>query len=393
MLYDFNTMALTSYSTERISNTALVYRSQISKSSQLIYIVAVAAILIVLIALPFVKIPISINGTGVLQSTIEKTELIVPVNGRLIQYKLSDNKRLKQGDTLLAIDAGLPKQQDALVETRKNQITHFLQDISTLLSFNGGSSNLQSGQYVASWQQYVQESKNAGIAKRQAASNFARYSKLYQNKVLTQSEYEKYKYELEQAESVYLMVRTKYKTQWQTEANGYRNELRQLSGQQAELNEQKKQYVLRAPIDGSVQNLVGLQNGAYVFANQKVGEVSPDAGLAAYCYINPSDIGLIRKGQEVHFQINAYNYNQWGLAVGKVIDISDDIVILNGNQPAFKVKCLMDKNFLMLKNGYKGYLKKGMNFTARFKVTDRSLYQLLYDKVDDWVNPNLIQKT
>jgi len=353
----------------------------------------VAAILIVLIALPFVKIPISINGTGILQSTIEKTELIVPVNGRLIQYKLSDNKRLKQGDTLLAIDAGLPKQQDALVETRKNQIIHFLQDISTLLSFNGGSSNLQSGQYVASWQQYVQESKNAGIAKRQAASNFARYSKLYQNKVLTQSEYEKYKYELEQAESVYLMVRTKYKTQWQTEANGYRNELRQLSGQQAELNEQKKQYVLRAPIDGSVQNLVGLQNGAYVFANQKVGEVSPDAGLAAYCYINPSDIGLIRKGQEVHFQINAYNYNQWGLAVGKVIDISDDIVILNGNQPAFKVKCLMDKNFLMLKNGYKGYLKKGMNFTARFKVTDRSLYQLLYDKVDDWVNPNLIQKT
>jgi HlyD family secretion protein len=385
-------MALTNYSTERISNTALVYRSQISKSSQLIYIVAVAAILIVLIALPVVKIPISINGTGILQSTIEKTELIVPVNGRLIQYKLSDNKRLKQGDTLLAIDAGLPKQQDALVETRKSQITHFLQDISTLLSFSGGS-NLQSGQYVASWQQYVQESKNAGIAKRQAASNFARYSKLYQNKVITQSEYEKYKYELEQAESVYLMVRTKYKTQWQTEANGYRNELRQLSSQQAELNEQKKQYVLRAPIDGSVQNLVGLQQGAYVFANQKVGEVSPDAGLAAYCYINPSDIGLIRKGQEVHFQINAYNYNQWGLAVGKVIDISDDIVILNNNQPAFKVKCLMDKNFLMLKNGYKGYLKKGMNFTARFKVTDRSLYQLLYDKVDDWVNPNLIQKT
>jgi HlyD family secretion protein len=202
MLYDFNTMALTSYSAERISNTALVYRSQISKSSQLIYVVAVATILIVLVALPFVKIPISINGTGVLQSTIEKTELIVPVNGRLIQYRLSDNKRLKQGDTLLAIDAGLPKQQDALVETRKNQITHFLQDISTLLSFNGGSSNLQSGQYVASWQQYVQELKNAGIAKRQAASNFARYSKLYQNKVLTQSEYEKYKYELEQAESV-----------------------------------------------------------------------------------------------------------------------------------------------------------------------------------------------
>jgi len=31
-----------------------------------------------------------------------------------------------------------------------------------------------------------------------------------------------------------------------------------------------------------------------------------------------------------------------------------------------------------------------MNFTAHFKITERSLFQLLYDKVDDWVNPNKI---
>ncbi|WP_443945387.1 HlyD family secretion protein [Pedobacter sp. AW1-32] len=385
-------MPLTTYSTNKLSNTALVYRFKISKSSQAIYSTTVIIVLITLAVLPFIKIPISVKGSGILQSSIEKTELTVPVNGRLIVYKLTDNKRLKQGDTLLAIDAGLPKQQDALVETRKKQIINFLNDIDVLLSFRASAQNLQTGQYAASWQQYAQESKNAGISYRQATTTFARYNKLYQNKVLTQSEYEKYKYELEQAESAYLMVRTKYKTQWQTEANGFRNELRQLSGQQAELEEQKKQYVLRAPVNGSVQNLAGLQNGAYVFANQKIGEVSPDAGLIAYCYIQPADIGLIKKGQEVRLQINAYNYNQWGLASAKVIDISDDIIISNGNKPVFKVKCEIDQNFLRLKNGYKGYLKKGMDFTARFKITKRSLYQLLYDKVDDWVNPNVTEK-
>jgi HlyD family secretion protein len=56
----------------------------------------------------------------------------------------------------------------------------------------------------------------------------------------------------------------------------------------------------------------------------------------------------------------------------------------------FKVKCSLDVDHLKLKNGYKGYLKKGMNFTARFSVAERSLYQLLFDKVDDWINPNLI---
>ncbi|WP_449436794.1 HlyD family efflux transporter periplasmic adaptor subunit [Pedobacter steynii] len=57
----------------------------------------------------------------------------------------------------------------------------------------------------------------------------------------------------------------------------------------------KKQYILRAPIAGSVQNLVGLQKGAYVFANQKIGEISPDTNLTAFCYIKPADIGLIKK--------------------------------------------------------------------------------------------------
>lgn len=39
------------------------------------------------------------------------------------------------------------------------------------------------------------------------------------------------------------------------------------------------------------------------------------------------------------------------------------------------------------KNGYKGYLKKGMTLQARFIITERTLWQLLYDKVDDWINP------
>lgn len=386
-------MALSTYSEDTISSTAIVYRSQIGRSTKIIYQITVLAILATLAALPFIKTPISVKSSGLLQSSVEKTELTIPVNGRLIQYKLTDNKKLKQGDTLLVIDGALPKQQGNLVQNRQGQIRQFLEDISQSLKYidrNGYSyPSLQTGQYNASWQQFVQELENARIAKKQAETTFNRYNKLYQSKVLTESEYEKYKFEAEQTESAFLMVSTKYRTQWQTEANALRNELRELSGQQVELNEQKKQYILRAPIDGSVQNLAGLQKGAYVFANQKIGEISPNASLTAFSYIKPADIGLIKPGQEVRFQIDAFNYNQWGLATGKVIDISDDIIIINNGQPVFKVKCSLDQNYLMLKNGYKGFLKKGMNFTARFTVTERSLYQLLYDKVDDWVNPNV----
>jgi len=385
-------MSLSLYSTENISGTSLVYRSQINRPTQIIYLVTIVTILITLIALPFIKTPISVKSTGLLQSSIEKTELIVPVNGRLIKLRLSDNKKVKQGETLVIIDASMAKQQGSIVQNRQGQTAAFLQDIRTLLVYinrNGFSyPPLQTGQYTASWQQFAQELENARIAKNQAENTYNRYNKLFQNKALTESEYERYKFEYEQAGSAYKMIINKYKTQWQTEANTLRTELQQLSGQQIELNEQKKQYTLKAPIDGSIQNLTGMQEGAYVFANQKIAEISPDAALTAFCYVKPADIGLIKKGQEVRLQVDAFNYNQWGLATGKVLDISDDIIIVD-NQPVFKVRCGLTKDHLLLKNGYKGYLKKGMTFTARFTVTERSMYQLLYDKVDDWVNPNV----
>ena len=105
-------------------------------------------------------------------------------------------------------------------------------------------------------------------------------------------------------------------------------------------------------------------------------------------YVSPGDIGLITESMPVRFQIDAFNYNQWGLAEGRVIDIARDISMLEG-QPQFLVRCQLSQKSLHLKNGYSGQLKKGMTLTARFQVSRRTLYQLLYDKVDDWLNPQL----
>lgn len=43
---------------------------------------------------------------------------------------------------------------------------------------------------------------------------------------------------------------------------------------------------------------------------------------------------------------------------------------------------------ISLKNGYTGKLKKGMTLRGVFVVVKRSIFQLLFDSVDDWVNPN-----
>lgn len=76
---------------------------------------------------------------------------------------------------------------------------------------------------------------------------------------------------------------------------------------------------------------------------------------------------------------------------GEIAEVFNDVMIVQteqGGLPYFKVLCSLNTKYLKLKNGYKGLLKRGMTVSVRFKITDRTLFQLLYDKLDDWMNPN-----
>ena len=72
---------------------------------------------------------------------------------------------------------------------------------------------------------------------------------------------------------------------------------------------------------------------------------------------------------------------------GKVTEISSDSLTDCQGNSFYKVKCQMERNYLMLKSGQKGILKKGMTVSAHFMITRRSLFDLLYQKIDDWANP------
>ena len=134
-------------------------------------------------------------------------------------------------------------------------------------------------------------------------------------------------------------------------------------------------------------NVIGIQEGSLISAGVPIAEISPDGNLIVECYISPSDIGLLNIKNQVNFQIEAFNYNHWGFATGKIVEIGRDIEILN-ETPVFKVRCTIDQSYLSLKNNYKGFLRKGMTLNARFKIAERTLFELLYDNVEDWLNPS-----
>ncbi len=201
-------------------------------------------------------------------------------------------------------------------------------------------------------------------------------------------EFENFQFELKKAEDVIDQINESQRSQWQNELKNLQDEKRELESQLVMVQKDQSLLVIKAPLSGTLQNLTGVYNGSLVFANQELGQISPDTSLLVVAHVAPNDIGFIKKNMDVRLQVDAFNYNQWGMANGKVIAVPQDIKVLD-NKPVFEVRCSLDKDFLQLHNGYKGYLKKGMTLQARFIVTKRSLWQLLYDKVDNWMNPNL----
>jgi hypothetical protein len=174
---------------------------------------------------------------------------------------------------------------------------------------------------------------------------------------------------------------------WQSDLALRRNNAVNLIADFEQCAEELNNRIVLAPTSGEIIKSSDIQKGIVVSPGQIVAEVSPDGDLVATCFVKPADIGLIHEKQKVKIQVDAFNYNEWGMLRGDIIDISDDMIIENGSMAFFRIKCKPDQTFLSLKNGHKAYIKKGMSLNTRIVVIRRSLYNLLFDKADKWFNP------
>jgi hypothetical protein len=188
------------------------------------------------------------------------------------------------------------------------------------------------------------------------------------------------------AEETLTSFEKKQLAQWQQAKKELMETRKNYKGDQRKFEIEKKNFVIISPISGKVINFKGFESQSLVGAATQLAEISPDAPLIVECQVNPKDIGLIKMGQAVRLQMEAFNYNQWGFLDAKVFEI-DHHPVINNNAIFFRVKCSLPHHTLVLKNGYSAEVQKGMPLVARFIITKRSLYQLLFDKVDSWLNP------
>ena len=86
--------------------------------------------------------------------------------------------------------------------------------------------------------------------------------------------------------------------------------------------------VLRAPIAGTVQQLVLYTIGGVVTPAQALMVIVPDGGgIEVEAMIQNKDIGFVHDGDPAEIKIDTFNFTLYGLLQGKVLNVSQDAVV------------------------------------------------------------------
>ena len=373
------------------------YLIKITTRSKIIYWIIIGIIAFSIGILPFIFVDVSVQAQGYFQSEIEKQLVYTPFNGKVIYASLRSGDSVSKGDTLLIIDSESVRAQLSALTQRIAENDASVSDLEILTQSDSLEDQVDYTGLIT--KRYQAENANFKSLKfiqqqkyQKKKTEHERNELLYSQKIIPDTEFENSLFGLNYEKDNLIQIELSQRSVWQNDLVSRRNEAANMNAGLEQCSEELNNRIVRAPTTGEIIQSSDIQTGSIVSSGQKIAEISPAGELIATCFVRPADIGFIHEKQKVRIQVDALNYNEWGMLDGEIIDISDDMIIENGSMVYFRVKCKPEKTFLSLKNGYKADIKKGMSLNTRIVVIKRSLYHLLFDKADKWFNPYTYKK-
>lgn len=373
------------------------YLIRINSRSKVIYWIIIAMVIGGIAVLPFIYVDVSVQAKGFFQSETEKQSVFAPFQGKLIYTSIEDGKKVRKGDTLFIIDSESLKAQHEALKKQIAENDAGITDLNLLISALIGPLSLQkqklrTTKYSADYDNFRKQHGIQSQRFQKTKISHDRNETLFKQKLIPDADYETSLFNLIAEQENLNQLILSQKAVWQNDLTLRKNEIFRQDASLKQFQEEMNNRVVLSPIDGEVLENMDIPPGAMVLPNQKMAEISPEGELVATCYIRPTDIGLINETQKVRIQVDAFNYNEWGMLDASITYISDDMIVENGSSAWFRIKCKPEKLFLTLKNGQKAYIKKGMSVTSRIVIIRRSLFNLLFDKASKWFNPYIKSK-
>lgn len=366
-----------------------LYFRNLGRKTHIVYWLLVIFIAISISCLPFLYFDISVKTNGVIRPSSERTEIRSLLSGIIDTIFYTEGQSVAKSSIIVRLRDNNSLSKKILNDYEITQRQQFIRDLEILTTnpYLTSTNIVKSPVYKQQISRFIYQKADQEASLKKVKKELYTDSILSIDRVIAPKEMFDKMVENEKMQAAYHAFKNEQISVWQQDLAKYKLELSQLEAQQTQLQEEQKLYEIKAPISGTIQGINTRYAGGIVQSGEILCVISPETDLIAECYVPTHDVGLLKQDQEVKFQVDAFDYNYFGIVTGKIINIDNDFTLID-NRPVFKIRCSFDNIQLHSKNGFTVQLKKGLTLQARFIVTRRSAWQLLFDKIDDWLNPS-----
>lgn len=377
--------------TDPIEDTLEYHLARLSRPGDPVYLALMVLVAAAFVVLPIARVDVSVRSPGIVRPVTEKHRVVARAAGVVDAVGVAPGARVERGTLLLTLrDGPLAAREAALAEEmRVARAAARDLEILTRRGPPARPDQLETPRYRQARAQLADELSQLRLREANTRRELDRARALAARDLGPRRDVEDREFQLQQLDAERGLAVERARSEWVAALAATREQLHELNARISQAAADRALYRVEAPVAGTVVEVASLAPGSFIQAGDELAVLSPAGDLVAEVYVSPRDIGLLRVGLPVRLQVDAFNHNDWGLLTGRIARLPEDIIMLDGH-PVFRVPVALDRTYLQLRGGFRGELRKGMTLRARFTIARRSLWQLLRDGMDDWLEPRAL---
>lgn len=148
-------------------------------------------------------------------------------------------------------------------------------------------------------------------------------------------------------------------------------------------DQRSRLQIVRAPADGTVQQLAVYSEGAVLKPADPILVVVPNgADLVVDAQVLNKDIGFVRAGQAVTVKLEAFPFTRYGTLEGRLVSVSRDAIQDEKLGPVYQARVAVAKAKLGGNEEAGIALSAGLQATAEIRTGDRRVIDFLLSPLE-----------
>lgn len=376
-------------SRQAIEDSLVTFLGRHSRRTNAIYVTALLLVCSGIAALPLIQVDVALAAPGIIRPAADRHEVVTGIDGFVTRVEVTPNRRVIAGQPLVVLSLEPIESRRVPLQARIGEIQIELADLEQLVdSENSGVPRLplRTRSLVQEARAHQEELSVLDLQIEQSRAEFSRAHALAEEGLAAPAEVERPRFSLERLESERGALVQRRRHAWERRREELRSEARQIEERLAMLHEESLRTVVRAPVSGTIEEMASVSPGSFVRSGDPVAIISPDTSIVAEVFLSPDDFGHLEIGAPARILVDAFNYTDWGFLPGRIAELPEDFILVEG-KPVFRTIVELESTELSLPSGITRSVAKGMTFQARFTIARRSLWQLLRDDFNSWLNP------